>query len=37
VEQPADYCTGCFSGKYPLEVEGNQTKHFLESPQVVPV
>ncbi len=37
VEQPADYCTGCFSGRYPLEVRAKQTKHSLESPQVVPV
>jgi amidophosphoribosyltransferase len=37
VEQPADYCTGCFSGRYPLEVAGAQSKYALESPQVVTV
>jgi amidophosphoribosyltransferase len=30
VEQPADYCTGCFSGKYPMEVTGGLNKEILE-------
>ncbi len=31
VEQPADYCTGCFSGRYPLEVKEGQSKLALET------
>ena len=30
VEQPADFCTGCFSGIYPLEVREGQSKQILE-------
>lgn len=37
VDQPADYCTGCFSGTYPLDVEEGQNKLSLESPQTARV
>ena len=29
-EHPGDYCTGCFSGKYPTDVAENHTKKALE-------
>jgi amidophosphoribosyltransferase len=31
VDQPGDYCTGCFSGTYPLEAQPGQTKLALEN------
>ena len=31
VEHPADYCTGCFTGRYPMEPDGDFTKKELES------
>lgn len=37
VEQPADYCTGCFSGEYPLKVEHGQSKFALEQSKAVHV
>ena len=37
VDQPADYCTGCFSGKYPMEVTRGLTKEVLETAQQVTV
>ena len=37
VEQPSDYCTGCFSGTYPVEIHEGQTKHELEHPQTAKV
>jgi amidophosphoribosyltransferase len=33
VEHPSDYCTGCFSGIYPLEVKDGQSKLALENSQ----
>lgn len=30
MDQPADYCTGCFSGKYPMEVMSGLSKEVLE-------
>lgn len=30
VDQPSDFCTGCFTGKYPYEVSGDHTKDALE-------
>lgn len=36
-EQPADYCTGCFSGIYPMELREGQTKQSLEYPHAVTV
>jgi len=29
-DHPGDYCTGCFSGKYPLEITGEMNKLALE-------
>lgn len=37
VEHPADFCTGCFSGIYPLEAGHGQTKQVLENPQAITV
>lgn len=30
VQHPQDYCTGCFTGQYPLPVAGEMDKHALE-------
>jgi len=30
VDQPSDFCTGCFTGKYPYEVSHDHTKDALE-------
>ena len=30
-EHPGDYCTGCFTGKYPTDVAENHTKKALET------
>ncbi|MBN1268519.1 MAG: amidophosphoribosyltransferase [Kiritimatiellae bacterium] len=30
VNAPADYCTGCYTGKYPVETPAPQTKEVLE-------
>ncbi|HMP89513.1 MAG TPA: amidophosphoribosyltransferase [Kiritimatiellia bacterium] len=30
VDQPSDFCTGCFTGSYPYPVTGEHTKHALE-------
>lgn len=30
MDQPSDYCTGCYTGKYPLEVDGKHAKLALE-------
>lgn len=32
VEHAGDFCTGCFTGNYPLPVEGEMDKHALEHP-----
>ncbi len=37
LDQPGDYCTGCFTGTYPAPVEGHHGKHELESPSEQPV
>ena len=31
VDQPGDYCTGCFTGRYPMELSHKPTKGVLES------
>jgi amidophosphoribosyltransferase len=36
-EHPGDYCTGCFSGKYPAEIAEDHTKMALEKQGVVEV
>jgi amidophosphoribosyltransferase len=30
VQHPEEYCTGCFSGQYPVTVEGERSKYELE-------
>ncbi|MCZ6776552.1 MAG: hypothetical protein O7D34_08860 [Ignavibacteria bacterium] len=30
-ENGADYCTACFSGKYPVQIDGNQSKEEHEA------
>jgi amidophosphoribosyltransferase len=37
MDQPADYCTGCFTGKYPMEVTSGLSKEVLEVAQQVTV
>jgi amidophosphoribosyltransferase len=38
VQEKADFCMGCFSGKYPLEAEPGHSKYVLEShPQPISV
>ncbi len=34
VEQPGDYCTGCFSGHYPMQLTDAPSKRMLESGQL---
>ena len=34
VEQPGDYCTGCFTGHYPMELHEKPTKRVLETPHL---
>lgn len=34
LDQPADFCTGCFTGRYPMEVDGGLTKRALETAQL---
>jgi amidophosphoribosyltransferase len=36
-EHPADFCAGCFTGKYPMEVEEPHTKKALEQDQPLEV
>jgi len=36
-DNPGDYCTGCFSGKYPAETAENHTKKALEKQGAVEV
>ncbi len=31
VDTPDDFCTGCFNGKYPLDITGSHSKEALES------
>ena len=37
VDGPADFCTGCFTGKYPAPIAENHTKKALEKPGSVEV
>lgn len=37
VEHPDDYCVGCFTGRYPMEVDTKPSKLELENPQAAPV
>jgi amidophosphoribosyltransferase len=37
VEHPGDFCTGCFTGNYPMEVKEQHTKNALETAHAMPV